>query len=89
VPLGRNWRLEIIADLARPDPAAQAVLNFPSTTDAGVSIGRRVGRYMALSGATRYRRRGALGTTPAFSAFQIGLMFTASTEGRMITLPGR
>jgi len=89
VPLGRNWQLDMIADLARPDPAAQAVLNFPSTTDLGVSVGRRMGRHMALNAATRYRRRGELGLTPSFSAFQFGLMFTASSEGRMVTLPGR
>jgi hypothetical protein len=89
VPLGKDWRFEVIADFVRPDPAALAVLNFPPTTDAAVSLGRRVGRYMALSGATRYRWRGAIGATPGYSAFQIGLMFTASTEGRTVTVPGR
>jgi hypothetical protein len=89
VPMGRAWDLRLAASHVQPDtsPAAQV---DALADDAFVALDRRLGRRLQLSGAARYRRRGALGTIPMIEAVQAGLYLTLlSPAWRAIALaPG-
>jgi hypothetical protein len=83
VPLQRNWRFGMTADYARPDNTDEATPAFPPNSDFSISVGRRLGRYLEVSGETRYRRRGGDSIAlPSVSSYQAALFVSLAPRGR-------
>lgn len=90
LPIGRDWRIGMTADYARPDNAEQASLSFPPNTDASLIVGRVLSRQLELAGETRYRHHGAADAVPEISSFQVGVFLNFLPQGRRGgSLPGR
>jgi hypothetical protein len=90
IPMGRAWDFRMVASHVQPQTTQAVPGEYGLTDDAFVALDRRVGRGFQLSGETRYRRRGALGTIPMIEAFQAGLfltLFTPSGRG-LASAPG-
>jgi len=84
LPMGRDWELRLLASHVQPESpgAAEAAA---ASSDAFVTLGRRLGRRVEVSGEARYRRRGALGALAKVEAFQAGVFVTLLTpHGRLI-----
>jgi hypothetical protein len=85
VPMGRDWELRMLAGHVQPESPGSDEAAAASSDDAFVSLGRRLGKRVEVSGEARYRRRGATGVFAAVEAFQAGLFLTVLTPyGRPI-----
>jgi hypothetical protein len=86
--MGRDWELRVLAGHVQPEsPGAESAA--ASSDDAFVTLGRRLGRRLEVSGEARYRRRGATGALAAVEAFQAGLFLTLLTpHARIPQAPG-
>lgn len=83
IPMGRQWRLRMASTHVRPDSPPVGAQTYPSGDDASVTLGRRLGGRLELSGEALYRRRGATNSLPSIEAFQAGLFLTLlSSSGR-------
>jgi len=76
IPMGRDWRLRMMAYHIQPETSQSAGRVDPSSSDASADLGRRLGRHLTMSGEARYRRRGATPTLIEISAFQVALFLT-------------
>jgi hypothetical protein len=90
IPMGRAWDFRMVASHVQPQTARLVPGEYGLSDDAFVALDRRLGRGLQLSGETRYRRRGALGTIPMIESFQAGLFLTLFTpSGRALaSAPG-
>jgi hypothetical protein len=68
--LGPEWRVHLAALGARGEGGAG------SGVDALIAAGRRIGRSLAISAESRYRRRGPAAGRPAQETLRIGLYLT-------------
>jgi hypothetical protein len=91
IPMGRVWEFRMIASHVQPETPRAAEHGYASSDDAFVTLLRRLGRGLELSGEARYRRRDAMDAIPMVEAFQAGLFLTMLTpSGRAIApAPGR
>ena len=86
LPMGRDWELRVLASHVQPESPGSGEEAPAASDDAFVTLGRRLGRQVELSGEARYRRRGAAGGLPAVQAFQAGLFLTLlSPYGRPLS----
>ncbi len=73
VPIARVWEVQFAASHTRPDAWQEPGWAFPSADDVSMSVCRRLGRSVEISGEAAYRRRGATESTPGLEAFQASL----------------
>jgi hypothetical protein len=85
VPIGKEWIVRSGIALSRPDAPkdpAQPVIYSPYV-DSFAAVARSLGRYLEVSGESRYRRRGDTTATPTTSAFQVGVFVTLGPPGKV------
>src|SRR6185503_14817311 len=61
IPMGRDWELRMLAGHVQPESPGAEEAAAASSDHAFVTLGRRLGRRVEVSGEARYRRRGATG----------------------------
>lgn len=79
LPLGRAWELGMGAIHVSPDRPGQAVGLYAPTDDAAVTLARRLGERLSLSGRAAFRRRGASGALPSVRTFEAGLVLSVAS----------
>jgi hypothetical protein len=88
IPMGRAWELRTSASHVQPETPRAAPQVYPTSDDAFLALGRRLGRQLEISAEARYRRRGAASALPMIETFQAGLFLTLlSPSGRTIVPP--
>lgn len=82
VPLGKDWKLTLLAQHTLPSaPAGVESFGSASTDLAQLSIGRRMRRKLELSANLRYRRRGPTDALSPTQEFVAGVFLTLLTPG--------
>lgn len=82
VPLGKIWRVALLAQRVQPSaPDGASSFGTASTDQFQLSLGRRMRGKLELSANVRYRRRGATDVTLLTQEFVAGVFLTLQTPG--------
>jgi hypothetical protein len=76
IPMGRVWTLGASGLFLVPETPEGVASAYGTSGDASVSLGRRLGRHIAVSTEGRYRYRGARGAFPAMDSYQVGVFLS-------------